>query len=120
VTVTPLDASQTAQALQSGSVAAAIVNVNYATAAKLPASDVIGKDDPSSAIAAPYVNAFVARKADAAKPLYRKLAALYHDPSVEAAVTRDEGGTAVFRTTGPQALQAELAKLQADAQAANG
>lgn len=120
VIVTPLDASQTAQALQSGSVAAAIVNVNYATAAKLPASDVIGKDDPSSAIAAPYVNVFVARKADAAKPLYLKLAALYHDPSVEAAVTKDEGGTAVFRTASPKALQAELAKLQADAQAANG
>jgi D-methionine transport system substrate-binding protein len=120
VAVTPLDASQTAEALQSGSVAAAIVNVNYATAAKLPASDVIGKDDPSSAIAAPYVNAFVTRKADAAKPLYLKLAALYHDPSVEAAVTADEGGTAVFRTTGPKALQAELATLQAEAQAANG
>jgi D-methionine transport system substrate-binding protein len=120
VTVTPLDASQTATALKSGSVAAAVVNVNYATAAKLPADAVIGKDDPSSAIAAPYVNAFVARKADAAKPLYRKLAALYHDPSVEAAVTKDEGGTAVFRTTSPSALQAELAKLQADDQAANG
>ena len=120
VTVTPLDASQTAAALQNGSVAASIVNVNYATAAKLAASDVIGKDDPSSAIAAPYVNAFVARKADAAKPLYLKLAALYHDPAVEAAVTKDEGGTAVFRTTGPKALQAELAKLQADDEAANG
>ncbi len=120
VAVTPLDASQTAAALQNGSVAAAIVNVNYATAAKLAASDVIAKDDPSSAIAAPYVNAFVARKADAAKPLYVKLAALYHDPAVEAAVTKDEGGTAVFRTTGPKALQAELAKLQADDEAANG
>ena len=120
VSVTPLDASQTATALQNGSVAAAIVNVNYATAAKLPSKDVIGKDDPSSAIAAPYVNAFVARKADATKPLYLKLAALYHDPSVEAAVTRDEGGTAVFRTTSAKALQAELAKLQADDQAANG
>lgn len=120
VAVTPLDASQTAAALQNGSVAAAIVNVNYATAAKLAASDVIAKDDPSSAIAAPYVNAFVARKADAAKPLYLKLAALYHDPAVEAAVTKDEGGTAVFRTTSPKALQAELAKLQADDEAANG
>ncbi|MGN6743121.1 MAG: MetQ/NlpA family ABC transporter substrate-binding protein [Amnibacterium sp.] len=120
VTVTPLDASQTAGALQNGSVAAAIVNDNYAAAAKLPASDIITKDDPSSAAAAPYVNAFVARKADAAKPLYLKLAALYHDPSVEAAVTKDEGGAAVFRTTSAKALQAELAKLQAEDQAANG
>jgi D-methionine transport system substrate-binding protein len=120
VAVTPLDASQTAAALQNGSVAAAIVNVNYATAAKLPASAVISKDDPSSAIAAPYVNAFVARNADKAKPLYLKVAALYHDPSVEAAVTKDEGGTAVFRTTSPAALQAELAKLQTQDQAANG
>ena len=49
----PLDASQTASALQSGSVAAAIVNNNYATSAKLPEDDVIFQDDPADAAAAP-------------------------------------------------------------------
>jgi D-methionine transport system substrate-binding protein len=120
VTVTPLDASQTAGALQNGSVAAAIVNINYATAAKLPISKAIAKDDPSSAIAAPYVNAFVARGKDKGNPLYQKVAALYHDPSVEAAVRKDEGTSPVFRTTSAKSLQAELAKLEADARAAKG
>jgi D-methionine transport system substrate-binding protein len=120
VTVTPLDASQTAGALQNGSVAAAIVNINYATAAKLPISKVIAKDDPSSPVAAPYVNAFVARAKDKSNPLYLKVAALYHDPSVEAAVRKDEGPSPVFRTVSAKTLQAELAKLEADARAANG
>jgi D-methionine transport system substrate-binding protein len=120
VTVTPLDASQTAGALQNGSVAAAIVNINYATAAKLPISKVIAKDDPSSPVAAPYVNAFVARAKDKSNPIYLKVAALYHDPSVEAAVRKDEGPSPVFRTVSAKTLQAELAKLEADARAANG
>jgi D-methionine transport system substrate-binding protein len=94
------------------------VNSNYATAAKLPISKVIAKDDPSSPIAAPYVNAFVARSKDRSKPLYLKVAALYHDPSVEAAVRKDEGSSPVFRTTSAKSLQDELAKLEADARAA--
>ncbi len=46
VDVQPLDASQTANALQQGSVAAAVVNNNFATAAKLPTSDIVFQDDP--------------------------------------------------------------------------
>jgi D-methionine transport system substrate-binding protein len=118
VQLTTLDASQTAQALQTGSVDAAIVNNNYATAAKIPATDAIFKDDPASASAAPYVNVFAARKADAANPLYLKLAALYHDPTVEKQVQAANGGTAVFRTVSAKDLQASLSKVEADAKAA--
>jgi D-methionine transport system substrate-binding protein len=117
VTVTTLDASQTAGALLSGSVAAAIVNNNYATSAKLTDSQAIFQDNPSSPGAAPYVNIFVARKADADNPLYLKLAALYHDPSVEQGVEQANGGTAVFRDVTPAALQAELATVEQQAEA---
>jgi D-methionine transport system substrate-binding protein len=118
IEVQPIDASQTATALKNGSVAAAIVNKNYAVDAGLPKSQVIAKDDPSSAAAEPYVNAFVARKADADDPLLIKLAALYHTASVTDEVQRENGGDAVFETWGPEKLQQILAKVQADAKAA--
>jgi D-methionine transport system substrate-binding protein len=118
VTVEPIDASQTANAVKNGSVAAAIVNKNYAIDAKLTGKQAIAQDDPKSASAAPYVNAFVARKADAANPLYLKVAALYQDKSVEALVEKENGGSAVFQATSPKELQATLAKVEADAKAA--
>ncbi|HEY1403881.1 MAG TPA: MetQ/NlpA family ABC transporter substrate-binding protein [Pyrinomonadaceae bacterium] len=118
VNIVPLDASQTAGAVKSGSVAAAIVNKNFATDAGLKVKSALFQDDPSSAAAAPYVNVFAARKADANNPLYAKLAALYHEPSVEKGVQAANGGTAVFKTTSAAGLQAELAKVEADAKAA--
>jgi D-methionine transport system substrate-binding protein len=118
VDVTTLDASQTAGALKNGSVAAAIVNNNYATLAKLDTSRAIFKDDPSSASAAPYVNIFTARKADRDNATYLKLAELYHDPSVEKGVQQANSGTAVFRHTAPGELQAELTAVEQQARAA--
>ncbi|MEW2544160.1 MetQ/NlpA family ABC transporter substrate-binding protein [Streptomyces sp. NPDC047002] len=118
VDVVTLDASQTAGALQSGSVAAAVVNDNYATSAKLPRSAAVFQDDPSSAIAAPYVNVFAARAADKDDPEYRKLAALYQDPAVQKGVQKANSGTAVFRTVSPGRLQAELATVEKQARAA--
>jgi len=118
VDVVALDASQTAGAVQNGSVDAAIVNNNYATSAKLSKSDAIFQDDPSSPSAAPYVNIFVARKADKDNETYLKLAALYHDPSIEKGVQDANGGTSVFRTVSPAELQSELATVQKQAEAA--
>ena len=118
VSVVALDASQTAGALKTGSVTAAIVNNNYATSAKLARSDAIFQDDPSSSSAAPYVNIFVARKADRDNTTYLKLAALYHDPSVEQGVQTANSGTAVFRTVPPATLQAELNTVEDQARTA--
>ena len=118
VAVTTLDASQTAAALLNGSVAAAIVNNNYATSAKLSGKQAIFQDDPASPSAAPYVNIFVARKADVNNPTYLKLAALYHDPAVEKGVQQANGGTAVFRDVPAAELQSELATVQQQAAAA--
>jgi len=118
VNVVAVDAAQTAVALQNGSAAASIVNNNYATEAKLPASKAIYHDNPSSAIAAPYVNVFAARAKDDKNALYLKLAALYHNPTVEKQVQAANGGTAVFRTTSAAKLQADLKKVEGDARAA--
>ena len=119
VEVTPVAADQTASALQSGSVAAAIVNNNYATAAKLPADSVIVQDDPTSAAAAPYVNIFTARKEDAANETYLKLAALWHDPAVQEVFLQDNP-SAIVQDTPAADLQAELTKVESDAKAAQG
>lgn len=118
VDVVTLDASQTAGALQAGSVAAAIVNNNYATSAKLPKTAVVFQDDPASASAAPYVNVFAARAADQDDPTYLKLAELYHDAAVEKGVQESNGGTAVLRTVSPADLQALLKTVQDQAVAA--
>jgi D-methionine transport system substrate-binding protein len=118
VDVVTLDASQTARALLTGSAAAAIVNNNYATSAKLAKTNAIFQDDPASPIAAPYVNIFVSRAEDKDNPTYLKLAALYHDPSVEKGVQASNGGTAVFRDLPAATLQQELKTVEAQAQAA--
>ncbi|MFB9316936.1 MetQ/NlpA family ABC transporter substrate-binding protein [Cryptosporangium minutisporangium] len=115
VDVTTLDASQTAGALQNGSVVAAIVNNNYATNAGLKPAQAIFKDDPGSPSAAPYVNIFTARRADATNETYLKLAELYHDPAVEKGVQEANSGTAVFRTTSAEQLQKDLATVEQQA-----
>ncbi|MFC4945240.1 MetQ/NlpA family ABC transporter substrate-binding protein [Pseudonocardia sp. GCM10023141] len=111
VTVVPVDAAQTATNL--AGVDAAIVNNNYATAAKLGADKVIFKDDPNSASSKPYINAFVARAADKDNPTYVTLAALYQDPEVQAAVRKDLGDGGVFKNNDAADLQASTAQIEA-------
>ncbi len=118
VDVTALDASQTANALKSNSVAAAIVNQNFATQAGFQKNEAIFKDDPSSTSAAPYVNVFVAQNKDKNNSLYLDLAKLYHTASVEKGVQEANNDTAVFRDTSAADLQKELATVESDAKAA--
>lgn len=117
VDVQPLDASQTANALQQGSVAAAVVNNNFATAAGLPISDAIYQDDPSSASAAPYVNVFAVRDEDKGNKTYLDLAKLFQDDAVQQAFAKDLP-EAVARDESASELQDELAQVEQDAKAA--
>jgi len=117
VDVEPLEASQTANALQQGSVAGAVVNNNFATAAGLPTSDVVYQDDPSSANAAPYVNVFAARDADKSNKTYLALAKLFQDEAVQKVFLKDNPD-AVVRDESASSLQDELAKVEQDAKAA--
>ncbi len=94
VTVVPVDAQQTVTSLSS--VDAAVVNNNFALDAKLDPSKALYNDDPSKPAAEPYINAFVARAADKDNPTYLKIAELYHDPAVTAAVVNASQGTAVI------------------------
>ncbi|WP_432511330.1 MetQ/NlpA family ABC transporter substrate-binding protein [Kineococcus sp. SYSU DK001] len=118
VEVVTVAADQTASALQSGSVAAAIVNNNFATAAKLSEDSVIVDDDATSPAAAPYVNIFTARKADTGNQTYLDLAALWHDPAVQEVFLQDNP-SAIVRDVPAADLQAETAEVEADAKAAS-
>ncbi|WP_432547135.1 MetQ/NlpA family ABC transporter substrate-binding protein [Kineococcus sp. SYSU DK004] len=119
VELVSLDASQTANALQSGSVAAAVVNNNYAASADLADEDVVFADDPESPEAAPYVNLFVTRAEDADDQTYLDLAALFHDPAVLEAFSQDYPG-GVVRDVDAATLQEQLAAIEEDARAAQG
>lgn len=116
ITVVPVDASQTAANLKS--VDAAIVNNNYATAAKLGADKIIYADDVNADEFKPYINIFVARAEDKDNPTYLKLAKLYHDPEVVAAVKKDLGAGGTFKTNSPADLQQTLNGIEDDIRAA--
>jgi D-methionine transport system substrate-binding protein len=118
VDVQPVDASQTANALQQGSVTGAIVNVNYATSAGLAKKDAIFQDDPSSKSAAPYVNVFATTDKEKKNATYLKLAKLFQDKAVQKVFVRDYPD-AVTKTTSAATLQKELAAVEKDAKAAN-
>ncbi|WP_348788123.1 MetQ/NlpA family ABC transporter substrate-binding protein [Leifsonia sp. NPDC080035] len=94
VTVIAVDAAQTAPALDSA--AAAIVNNNFALTAGLDPKSALFQDDPKSATAEPYINAFVAREKDKDDKTYLKIAELYHTKAVEDAVLADSKNTAVI------------------------
>lgn len=117
ITVVPVDASQTAANL--GSVDAAIVNNNYATAAKLGQDKIIYSDDVNASEFKPYINIFVARAEDKDNPTYLKLAKLYQDPEVVAAVKKDLGAGGTFKKNSTADLQQTLTGIEDDIKAEN-
>lgn len=118
VEVVPVDASQTASNL--ASVDAAIVNNNYATAAKLGEDKIIYTDDPNAPEFKPYINVFAARAEDKDNQTFQKLADLYHDPEVIAAVKKDLGAGGTFKKNSDEDLQKTLTEIEEELRAAKG
>lgn len=112
VTVTPVDAAQTAIALKSGSVAASVINNDFVTDAGLTAEDAVFSDDPNGDAAQPYINIWVASAENADNPDYATLVDIWHSPEVEAAALEESGGTAVFKDNSPEELQEILAGIE--------
>lgn len=113
VTVTPVDAAQTALALQD--VDASIINNDFVGDAGLTADDAIFSDDPDSDAAAPYINVWVARAADADNEVFQQLVEIYHSPEVEQGVLEASGDTGVIKDNSAAELQEILAGIEADA-----
>lgn len=115
VSVIAVDAAQTAVALASGSVAAAVINNDFVDDAGLTQDNVIYADDPSGDAAKPYINIFAARAEDVDNPTYLKLVEIWHRSEVADAVTVDSGGLAIFKDNPTSELQEILAEIQQNA-----
>lgn len=115
VTVTPVDAAQTALALQD--VDASIINNDFVGDAGLTESDALFTDDPDSAAAEPYINVFVTRAEDADDETLQQLVDIYHTPEVEKGVLEASGDTGVIKDNDAADLQRILDGIESDMQA---
>lgn len=77
VKVTPLKAEQVATTLKDPTIAAGAINNDYVADAGLDPKDAIYQDDAESEEARPYINVWVARKADVNNETYKKLVSIY-------------------------------------------
>lgn len=118
VTVTPVDAAQTAIALNS--IAASIINNDFVADAGLEPTDALYQDDAGSEGARPYINVWAARAADADNEDYAKVIALFKETDVQDALLAGSGGTAVLANQTAAELQGYLADIQADGESAEG
>ncbi len=114
VTVTPVDAQQTALALDS--VAASIINNDFLADAGIDPESALYQDDADSPAAEPYINIWAARADDAENETFLELVEIYEDPEVQDALQEASGGTAVLANQSAEELQEILERVQADAQ----
>ncbi|PZR52125.1 methionine ABC transporter substrate-binding protein [Xylanimonas oleitrophica] len=118
VTVTPVDAGQTAIALQD--VDASIINNDYVGQANLTAEDAIYSDDPNASAAEPYINVWVSRAEDKDNETFKKLVEIYHSPEVTEGVLEASGGTGVIKDNDPADLERILAEIEENLQDQQG
>jgi D-methionine transport system substrate-binding protein len=110
VTVTPVDAAQTALALQD--VDASIVNNDFVGDAGLTAEDALYSDDPDASAAEPYINVWVSRAEDADDETLDQLVDIFHTEEIEQGVVEASGGTGVIKDNDAGELQDILADIE--------
>ena len=91
---------------------------DYVADAGLDPKDAIYQDDAESEEARPYINVWVARKADVNNETYKKLVSIYQQKDVLDALQENSGGTAVFADKfSASELQGFLSDIEKDAKA---
>lgn len=110
VTVTPVEAAQTAVAYNDGT--PSVINNNYLTNANVTADDAIYKDDPSDADAQPYVNVWVTTQENKDNEDFQQLVEIWHSDEVQEAVANDTEGSAVKAEFSAEELQDILAETE--------
>jgi D-methionine transport system substrate-binding protein len=110
VTVTPVDASQTAVAYNDGQ--ASVINNNFLAAAGVDANDAVFKDNPDDPASQPYINVWVTTEENKDDEDYRKLVEIWHSDEVQEAVANDTAGTAVKAENSPEELEEILADTE--------
>ena len=114
VTVTPVDATQTAVNL--GSIDGAVVNNDFIKDAGLAAEDALYQDSAEAEGARPYINVWVSRAADKDDETFLKLVEIAHSAEVEEALQEASGGSAVIADQDGPTLQGYLDEIQANLQ----
>lgn len=114
VTVTPVDATQTAVNLDS--IDGAVVNNDFIKDAGLAADDALYQDSAEAEGARPYINVWVSRAADKDDETFLKLVEISHSPEVEAALLEASGDSAVIADQDGPTLQGYLDEIQANLQ----
>lgn len=110
VTVTPVDAAQTALSLPS--VDGAVINNTFLERSGIDPHSALYKDDPKDPAAEPYINVIVTRAEDKANPTYLKLVEIWKDPEVAAAHAETTKNTAVEVTRPAAELEQILERVQ--------
>lgn len=113
VSVTPIDAAQTTAAYGEGT--PAVINNSFLERAGIDPNTAIFQDDPEDAAAEPYINVFATAQANKDNADLKKLAELWHDPEVLAAVDRDSRGTSVPVNRPAAELEEILERAEKDA-----
>ncbi|MFL0446859.1 MetQ/NlpA family ABC transporter substrate-binding protein [Corynebacterium xerosis] len=113
VSVTPIDAAQTTAAYGEGT--PAVINNSFLERAGIDPNTAIFQDDPEDAAAEPYINVFATTQANKNNADLKKLAELWHDPEVLAAVDRDSRGTSVPVNRPAAELEEILERAEKDA-----
>ena len=93
-------------------------NNDYVADAGLNPKDAIYQDDAESEESRPYINVWVARKADVNNETYKKLVSIFQQKDVLDALQENSGGTAVFADKfSAKQLQGFLSDIEKDAKA---
>ncbi|MBG9331521.1 methionine ABC transporter substrate-binding protein [Corynebacterium belfantii] len=112
VKLTPVDAAQTTTAYGEGT--PAIINNSFLDRAGIDPKLSVFQDDPNSAEAEPYINAFVTKAEDKDDANIAKLVEIWHSKEVQDAVAEDSKGTSVPVQRNTEELKKILDRLEAD------
>ena len=112
VTVTPVDATQTAVNLDS--IDGAVVNNDFIKDAGLAAEDALYQDSAEAEGARPYINVWVSRAADKDDETFLELVEISHSPEVQDALLEASGGSAVIADQDGATLQGYLDEIQSN------
>lgn len=112
VTITPIDAAQTASAYNEGK--PAIINNSFWPQANVTIDDADLQDDPNSELAEPYINVWAVKSENVSNEVLVELAEIWKDPAVTEAVLESSGNSAVPVERSQEELQAILDRLESE------
>ncbi|GAA3064680.1 MULTISPECIES: MetQ/NlpA family ABC transporter substrate-binding protein [Actinomycetes] len=110
VSVHPVDAAQTVNALQS--VEGSVINNSFINDAGIDPNTALFADDPEDPEAFPYINGFVVRDEDRDNEALREIAALYHDQRVLDSAAEISEDTSVPADPSIEELEAGLQEYE--------